>query len=242
MLKISLCDDSEQDLQMLKKQIVRIAEQLKIKMDTEIHCFASGEALLDSHFIPDIAFMDIELKSIGGIKTGSILREKNPDMILIITTSFLEYLDEAMAEKVFRYILKPVEKERLFRVFQDALDQYLATNYKVCYEYKSNGGVLKAERIGYVESYGHQTLIHTTDGTVVSTESLGAWKQKLNRGAFIQTHRSYIVNMNYVIGYTHNEIELEIDGHRYKALMTYRKYYHFFKEALMRYLGGKRLQ
>ena len=57
--------------------------------------------------------------------------KRNPDIIIFIVTSFLEYLDEAMRFHVFRYLTKPIDKQRLFRNLKDALQLYLSDNAKI---------------------------------------------------------------------------------------------------------------
>ena len=75
----------------------------------DIYIFHSGEDILASDIKPDIVYLDIQMSGIDGIAVGNSLVKSYPAAIIIIITSFPEYLDEAMRFHVFRYISKPVE-------------------------------------------------------------------------------------------------------------------------------------
>lgn len=85
------------------------------------HIYNDGQALLSSDIKPDIVFLDIQMPELNGITVGNALHSKYPDTIIIVITSFIDYLDDAMRFKVFRYITKPIDKTRLFRNMHDAL-------------------------------------------------------------------------------------------------------------------------
>ncbi len=68
--------------------------------------------------------MDVKLPGIHGIQVGAALKTYNPHIKLFIVTAYPDYLDEAMRFQVFRYLSKPIDKDRLFRNLKDALYQY----------------------------------------------------------------------------------------------------------------------
>lgn len=88
------------------------------------HTFADGETLLLSGIKPDIVFLDIQISGLSGIEIGKILHYKYCNSIIIVASSSMDYLDDAMRFNVFRYITKPIDKIRLFRNMQDAIAEY----------------------------------------------------------------------------------------------------------------------
>ena len=64
------------------------------------------------------------MPGMNGIYVGNELKRVNENVIIFIVTSYSEYLDEAMRFRVFRYLSKPLEKQRFFRNFRDAIDLY----------------------------------------------------------------------------------------------------------------------
>ena len=57
-----------------------------------------------------------------------VLKERNKNIIIFVVTSYSEYLDEAMRFHVFRYLSKPLEKQRLFRNLKDACLLYTSAS------------------------------------------------------------------------------------------------------------------
>ena len=84
----------------------------------------------------DIVFLDIEMPGLNGIYVGNELKNKNPNIIIFIVTSYSEYLDDAMRFHVFRYLSKPVDPNRLFRNLKDAIELYNTTVTKIPIETK----------------------------------------------------------------------------------------------------------
>lgn len=91
--------------------IAEFFRRMKIKVP-EIQSYNSGEALLSDTGSKDIVFLDIELPGLDGIFVGRELKEKNHNVIVFVITSYAEYLDDAMRFHVFRYLSKPLDKQR----------------------------------------------------------------------------------------------------------------------------------
>lgn len=71
-----------------------------------------------------LAFIDIKLPGRNGLEVASILKEKMPNLDLIVVTAFqnFNYAKESIKMKVFDYVVKPViEKE-----FLQVLSRYVA--------------------------------------------------------------------------------------------------------------------
>ncbi|MEI3195505.1 MAG: response regulator [Lachnospiraceae bacterium] len=81
----------------------------------EIVSFTSGEALLsDKGEKGGASLLDIEMPGMNGIYVGNELKQSNKNVIVFVATSYSEYLDEAMRFHVFRYLSKPLDKQRFF--------------------------------------------------------------------------------------------------------------------------------
>ena len=99
-MNIFICDDNEAD-------IAQIRSYTKIYFAMEpydplVKGFTSGDDLLNDPLIPDIVFLDIEMPGLNGINTATELIKRNPSVLIIIVTSHLDYLDDAMKIHVFR--------------------------------------------------------------------------------------------------------------------------------------------
>ena len=113
-MRIILCDDDKIFLQQMKKYLLEFFRLDKLRAP-EIASYVSGDELAASGDVGEIAFLDVEMPGLSGIHVGEKLKRLNPRIKIIILTSYIDYLDEAMKFHVFRYLSKPVDKNRLFR-------------------------------------------------------------------------------------------------------------------------------
>lgn len=98
----------------------------------------------------------------NGIYIGNVLKERNKNIIIFVVTSYSEYLDEAMRFHVFRYLSKPLEKQRLFRNLKDALAVYHTLSQKIALETKEETLTLPVNDIILIETQGRKIIVHTS--------------------------------------------------------------------------------
>lgn len=235
-MRILLCDDDQQILNQIRNLLETYFKKLSLPCP-EIAAFTDGTALLADPGDRDIVFLDVEMPAKSGIDVGRELKATWPDCIIIIVTSYAEYLDEAMRFAVFRYLSKPLEEERFFRNLKDALEHYHSITLKVPVETKQGIALVLTSSIICVEAVGRKVLVHTSSQTLESTENMHFWLDKLPRNHFFQSHRSFIVNFGQVTDFDHNLITL--NGGSHHAYLTRRKYSDF-KAAYLLYLENTR--
>jgi len=83
-------------------------------------------------------------------------------------TSYSEYLDDAMRFRVFRYLSKPLDKQRFFRNMKDAVDLYNTMTVKIPIETKQGVHTLPASSVITVEAHGRKVTIHTSLDNIAS--------------------------------------------------------------------------
>lgn len=235
-MRILICDDDDLMLEQLKKYIRSFFEYHHLKCP-EVVSYSSGEAVLADNGEKDILFLDIEMPGMNGIYVGNELKKKNADMIIFIVTSYSEYLDEAMRFHVFRYLSKPLDKQRFFRNMKDAVDLYHTMTIKLPIETKQGVHTLPASAITAVEAQGRRVIVHTTLQDFESIHPMQYWQDLLPKNCFFQTHRSFIINFEHVADFDHTLIHLA--GNRLVAYLTKRKY-SAFKKAYLLYLESTR--
>lgn len=235
-MRILLCDDDGFILQQLTNYLNEYFQKTGA-IRPEIVCYRDGESLLADQGEKDIIFLDIELGGLDGIYVGAELKKQDKNIILFIITAFPEYLDEAMRFHVFRYLSKPIDRERLFRNLKDAIRIYMASVVRLAIETKDGIHTVNASEIILVEACGRIVTVHTTKKDYLSVKTMSYWINTLCEKCFYQTHRSFIVNMEYVNDFDHTLISLYHD--QFKAYLTRRKY-SSFKKAYMLYLESTR--
>lgn len=235
-MRIILCDDEDIFSEQLKDYLEIFFDNNKLEQPV-IDIFDNGEMLLKDTGNKDIVFLDVEMPGLSGIHIGNELKKYNPDIIIFIVTSYSEYLDEAMRFHVFRYLTKPVDKQRLFRNMKDAIYQYTTVNAKITIETKDGVEVVKMSDIVCVEIINRRTIIHTNKKDYQSVNNMQYWLDHLDKACFFQSHKSFIVNMEYVTRFDTSMIYLA--GGKLEAYLTRRRFKQF-KNSYMLYLEGRR--
>lgn len=75
----------------------------------------------------------------------------------------------------------------------------------------NNGGnklVVSSDKILYLESQSHYVIINTSTVVFKVRERISELVKRLKPYGFQQVHRSYVVNVNHVIAYKHDEVIL----------------------------------
>lgn len=235
-MKIAICDDDSIFSEQLKKYIFEYFDRHSLKSPT-ITVFTSGESLLADKSSKDIVFLDIEMPGMNGIYVGNELKRSNKNVIIFIVTSYMEYLDEAMRFHVFRYLSKPIDKQRLFRNIRDALKIYSHSSIKTPIETKNGVHTVFASDIISVESSGRKVTVHTTSKDYESVHTIQYWAEHLPQNCFFQTHRSYIINLKHITEFDKTLVHLY--NNQFSAYLTRRKYT-AFKDAYLLYLESMR--
>ncbi len=237
-MRVLICDDDPNMIEQLGKYIIEFFQHLKLDVPI-VQSYDSGESLLSDSEPKDIIFLDVKMPGLDGIFVGRELKKRNPNTIIFIVTSYVEYLDDAMRFHVFRYLTKPLDKQRLFQNMKDAIQLYNSTNIKIPIETKDDVYTVSVSDIILVEAKGTSILIHTLNRDFTPVHNLNYWVQTLNFPCFFRSHRSFIVNMKYISHFDHLLIYLCYNQHEYTAYLTKRRYSQF-KKAYFLYLESMR--
>lgn len=235
-MRILICDDDSLIIDQIQKYIKNYFDKTNAKCP-ELVSFSDGESLLADKGDKDIVFLDIEMPGMNGIYVGNELKKANENVIIFIVTSYSEYLDEAMRFHVFRYLSKPLEKQRFFRNFRDALELYHNLSAKVPIETKQGVHTIPATSIIAVEAIGRKVIVHTTSQDFESVHNMQYWLELLPKNCFFQTHRSFIINFEHVSDFDHTLVHMQ--DNQFHAYLTKRKY-SAFKDAYLLYLESTR--
>lgn len=235
-MRILICDDDEETARQLKKILQSFFQGNSLKIPN-IVLYNNGEDLLKDSLDKDIVFLDIEMAGISGIYVGNELKKANENVIIFIVTSYAKYLDDAMRFHVFRYLSKPLDKERIFRNLKDALALYNTSITKIPIETKQGVFVVLATDIIFIEAHSHKVIVHTLKQDYESVHNIKYWSEKLDMPCFFSSHRSFLVNLKHVSNFDHSLINLY--NNQYQAYLTRRKYTQF-KDAYLLYLESTR--
>lgn len=236
MVKLLICDDNPIITEQIYHLIDKFAQNHKISFDITIdNC---SENVLKKSESYDIIIIDIEMPGINGIKLSERLKSINPDIIVIVLTSFHNYLDSAMKIHVFRYLSKPIDKNRFYANLEDALDEYRMINKTIYISYKDEVHVIKTKDILYIENQKRGSIIYTKRGTFYTKKKLKELLQIIcQKTFFVYSHNSILVNLQNVIDFNRHEIILrKSETETVSTYISQRKYSNF-KKAFFCFAG-----
>lgn len=238
LLKILICDDDTRITQKIFSLINHI--KLKNKIDFNIDIRGSGDFILKKKVFYDIAIVDIEMPGISGIKLTETLKTYNPDILVIILTSFSNYLDSAMKIQVFRYLSKPIDTDRFNRNFLEAIEYYRQISKQIIIEKNDEVHTVKTKDILYIENKKHGSIIVTKYNTFITSKKPMEWYNIINQpNCFVFSHKSYIVNLQNVINFNRSAIVFEnTENHTLEIHCISQRKYAEFKKAFFDFAGG----
>lgn len=203
-MKIAICDDDQQELFYIKQLVddyLRIACQ---EEKTEVSCFVDSSELLlmiqnGQHF--DVFLLDVIMPGINGIELATEVRIRDHVAKIIFLTSSAEYAVDSYTVDAFNYLLKPVQKDKFFTIFERACatisnitNDYIIVKNHICLS------KVFLYKLIYAEVINRKIYFHQTDEPVL--ESNGVFSDieaiLLKDKRFIKPHRSYIINLDYI--------------------------------------------
>lgn len=198
-MRVAICDDETDALDLLQSRLEQNGRASQIKR------FHAAQQLLDTVAAGerfDLVLMDIEWnQSQNGIDFASAVNEICPNTQMIFVTGHPDrYFQQIFLKPVnlCGYLGKPVDSVVLEQLLQKALEAISAREeQKLLVQHNGIVHALPLPKICYLESRGHQLIIHTTEENVTCYEQLEKLKQRLP-GSFFQCHKSYLVNMDCI--------------------------------------------
>ena len=145
----------------------------------------------------DLLFLDIQMPKLTGIQ---FLRIFNKDIGVIFTTAYSKYAIESFDFNVIDYLLKPISFDRFLQSVNKAV-RYFGTNNSEKNEdfiFLKEGTSLRKvviSDIEYVEAMQNYIRVSLGAESVMALMTLKDFASQLPDDNFVQTHRSFIVNL-----------------------------------------------
>src|SRR5688500_14240859 len=166
----------------------------------------------------DVMFLDIKMPKIIGTE---FLRNLSHPPKVIFVTAYREYAVEGFELDAVDYMVKPVSFERFLKAIdrlKRVMGEHPLTETK---HYSTNPDAfvyLKAEKamqkvlvndISYIESFKDYVKLYFDNGkNLLVKQSIKAIENLLSEHNFIRVHRSYIVSISHISGYTNMTVKL----------------------------------
>ncbi|MGN0005544.1 MAG: LytR/AlgR family response regulator transcription factor [Candidatus Gastranaerophilaceae bacterium] len=228
-MNIAICDDDREYIKNIENYVNLYFENKSI--DFKCSKFENGENLLSSNQDFDILFLDIELGDSNGIEIAKEMQARDKHTVILIVTSYHQYLDDAMDINVTRYIDKPVSQNRIFSALDKALS--VINESVITFTTKDHHiARLRCSDIVYVEAKFKGVYIYTKNGDYRIKEPIKQLRSMLSGSCFAVPHNSYIVNLNYITDFKRDEITLADPYANIKISIATRKQAEFKRRFL----------
>lgn len=155
----------------------------------------------------DLILLDIHMPKLSGIDFMKI--QKDPPLV-IFTTAYAEYAVEAFSVHAVDYLMKPISLDRFIKAIDRAreiMSKGNGANWMIVKEGSRIYRIATGD-IFYVQAYGDYVKIFTAEKTYLSKDRLTNLTATLP-DPFIQVHRSYIVNLNYLQYVEGNQVTIK---------------------------------
>jgi len=203
-MKIAICDDDKHELLQIHQFVDEFLSCYFADGKIEVYTFQSGLDLIkqiESGDIFDVFLLDVIMPGITGLELAADIRRRDSACKIIFLTSSPEFAVQSYSVSAFNYLLKPIEKDKLFSTLEKVVNDIYSCMKKYIIV-KTQIGMFKifVHELIYVDVIGRTIFFHQTNGVVV--ESICTFSKieeiLLTYKCFIKPHRSYIVNLDYI--------------------------------------------
>ncbi|MED1723929.1 LytTR family DNA-binding domain-containing protein [Brevibacillus parabrevis] len=171
-------------------------------------CATNGRELLemvDEHE-PDVVFLDMKMPELEGAQAARMLAARKPQPLIVFCTAYEAFAVDAFKLNAVDYLLKPTEPKRLVETMQRIRERLVkpkpepaaAKRSKLLVEENSRLVVIDPATIVYAVREERLVRIITQTDAYSTRMTLTQLADKLSGYDFFRTHKSYLVNLNYV--------------------------------------------
>ena len=235
MLVIAICEDEKAERDLLGQWISEWSMHSAMKVN--ILVFENSEQFLfywQERKDIDLLFLDIEMGKLDGMSLARMIRKTDTTLPIVFTTGLAEYMVEGYDVAALHYLLKPIDKERLFNCLDKVAQKEEAHAELILLE-TIEGAMIRIDchEIWYIEASGHYCELCTKQNKVEIKLGMSEIEKIEALHFLVKIHRSYLVNMQYVAKIEKNQLQLD-DG---QYLPVSRRAIKHVTEAFVTYYG-----
>ena len=190
---------------------------------------------------PDLVLLDVQMPDLDGFGVLQALGDERPPAVIFVTAHDA-YAVRAFEEHAVDYLLKPFDDARLFAAIRRARDRLArgvqdealpavlqampAPPQRFVVRIGTRVVVVPRASVEWFEAADNYVTLHTGDGAYLVRETLTALERQLPAREYARSHRSAIVTLDRVRGWTmlpSGDAELELrSGARVPLSRTFR--------------------
>lgn len=188
-MKIGICDDDREDLQLTYKVTTATFDQLGVEYDIKV--FDKVEDILawteDLHLL----ILDIEMPGLSGIDLKKTLQRNAKGTMIIFVTNHDELMLSAFGIDVFGFAIKKNIEFQLPIILRDFISE---TTPRIVID-----GEIDSRDIRYIKAARVYTEVHMKNGEHrLTRRSIREYEEWLTDFDFVRIHKSYLINFAWV--------------------------------------------
>jgi len=230
-MRIAVCDDEE----LFRIEFKSVLDKVLINAEYNIDTFSGGsslyEAFLKNPF--DLVFLDIEMPGIDGITLAKRLRAVSENVQIVFLTSHIEYALEGYEVNALRYLVKPVDMNKLSEVLKYIQDKK-NNSRQIMIKQEGEDIVIDISDIIYMESMDKNVRIVTSKSEYITRYNISDYEEELKNSGFLRIHRGYLISLSKVKKIVKNDVVMDGDI----SLPVSRSNIKTLKDALYAYVEG----
>lgn len=195
-INVAICDDEAWVHDEVIGHLKRYSQENHCQIQTK--SYLSSSELLSSLDEMDILFLDIEMPGMDGIETGRRLKTNPQKTKIIMLTGNPERFKEAFQIGAYRFVTKPIDTHEFFAALGDAVSS-IKRSTEIQAVYEGEDIVVSASDVSFIRSYGGFMRLYSNGKKFERWGSLYEQAEKLKDDGFFMCHKSYVVNLKYVI-------------------------------------------
>ena len=236
MIKVAVCDNDAEEVTRIKNLVMDYED---IRVFTYIDPLKLFREIKNgSRF--QIYLLDIVMPGMDGLELAEYIREHDSTAFVIFMTSHSNHALQAFKVRAFHFLVKPIDTQELIDDIRRARE-FISQRDQTLFTMKTSEGIVAIPYYKIVYCYVENRCIICIDNEGRSTKSSTLrvpfsqiMAPLLDDGSFIQTHISFVVNLDYAIS---------LKGHNFmmkdsSLVPISQKHYKEVKERYMAYVFG----
>ncbi|SDD50110.1 two component transcriptional regulator, LytTR family [Algoriphagus faecimaris] len=212
MIRVAILDDESKSIRSLVYELEQFEDRVEI-VDQYTRVEDALNKLSENQL--DCLFLDIEMPGMDGFRFLDQLPDKSFEIVFV--TAYSEYAIQAIRERAFDYLLKPVDGEDLDRVLtklesQKSNQSTPAKRGKVILNTDQEIHVVDPDEILFCQSEGSYSWVIPQSGNrILVSKNLKHLEGILPDRQFFRIHHSYLVNVRRiaVLDKSHSNVILD---------------------------------
>ena len=210
MIKVAICEDEK----IFRDSLIGVIENYFKERQIEyfIDDFLRGEDLLKVQIEQyDIFCLDVAIQDgMSGIEIAKKIREKVQASDIIFMTSHPEEAHKAFEVNALRYLLKPMQEDKLIETLDLAIKRKEERESQIITLNQGQKFLrIPLADIMYFETLGRKLKVTTVKKSYVVDNKINELDEKLSNRDFYRSHKSYLINMRHIGEYNKKSIIMQ---------------------------------